>query len=63
MHIAMYTFHTLNALYFEFLVKADVEAMQELTDELPTFDETVKQIQKDTESEEASMHQNIWLPY
>ena len=53
----MYTFHTLNA-YFEFLVEADAEAMQELTDELPTFDETVKQIQKDTESEEASMHQS-----
>ena len=38
-----------------FLVEADVEAMEELADELPSFDETVKRIQRDTDSEEASM--------
>ena len=44
-------------LYF-FLDKANEEEMQELTDSLPSFEETVKRVQRDFKSEEACK----WCP-
>ncbi|XP_019858574.1 PREDICTED: uncharacterized protein LOC109586801 [Amphimedon queenslandica] len=41
-------------------VEVDAEAMEELSNELPSFDESVKRIQRDTESEEAIQLVDKW---